>query len=141
LPAPGAAAAGPAAVADADLSPSKDTNLQVLSQHAAAAVASESSTPIAAAAVCSDLPRSCWNLRSSGSYVHDPARAEQLKGQIVKEEAAQLPLLQVGMLCLIIASVVITNITGRRVGPTDTAGVGVFIWGGPLDTPATWHGC
>jgi hypothetical protein len=102
-------------------------------------VASDSSSPTAAAAaaaaMCSGLPRSCWNLRSSGSYVHDPTCAEQLKGQFAKEEAAQLPPLQVGMLCLIIASVVITNFTGRRVG------VGVLIWGGPLDTPATWHGC
>jgi hypothetical protein len=103
-----------AAASDADLSPSKDINILALSQHAAAQLAASdtNAAAAAAAAACPGLPRSCWNLRSS-SYVHDPARAEQLKAQIAKEEAAQLPLLQVGMLVLIIASVVITNITGR----------------------------
>lgn len=116
-----AAAVASAAVSDADLSPSKDIDILALSQHAAAQLAANLGSNVAAeetatgAAACPGLPQSCWNLRSS-SYVHDPAHAEQLKQQIAREEAAQLPLLQVGMLGLIVSSVVITNITGGRAG-------------------------
>ncbi|WIA22636.1 hypothetical protein OEZ86_009614 [Tetradesmus obliquus] len=45
-------------------------------------------------------------------YRNENAAKQQLKQQIAREEAAQLPLLQVGMLGLIVSSVVITNITG-----------------------------
>uniref|UniRef100_A0A383WPS0 Membrane transporter protein n=1 Tax=Tetradesmus obliquus TaxID=3088 RepID=A0A383WPS0_TETOB len=122
-----AVAVASAAVSDADLSPSKDIDILALSQHAAAHptanlssdVRAEETEAAAAAAACPGLPQSCWNLRSS-SYVHDPARAEQLQQQIAREEAAQLPLLQVGMLGLIVSSVVITNITGGYLVPCGT---------------------
>jgi hypothetical protein len=112
--------AAAAAAADADLSPSKDINILALSQQATARccrLAADCSNAAPAASL--GLPSSCWNSSSccsSSSYVHDASQAEQMKARIAKEEAAQLPLLQVGMLALIIASVVITNITGGWAG-------------------------
>lgn len=87
-----------------DVVPSKDVQIDLPGDAAGDAAGG-------AAGDAPALPRSCWNLRRS-CYVQDKQRAEVIRARITWEERVQLPPLQVGMLCLLILSVVVTNITG-----------------------------